>query len=265
MEHQHKEFSFKRIFSSGLWVFLTGFSWELVEEILESVIAEALTDLIALFIAKVFLTFAVILSTQLVKKLLKKILRPIIKKLTYREGNDKVNKIKSFFTWVGSKIGAGFKWIWANKKSILGTLGAVASGVATAIATNSDLIYFLPELIVFEIDVVPYIAGLVIFILTELGVSGKGFETIKTFFERKATEKTEREQKQIVKEAKKKLKAEEKVANQTQAQKEKEDAKKLADEKAKAEKAKAEAEHKAKVDQVMAQLKAQQQAEKVAK
>ena len=68
MEHRHKEFSFNRIFSCGLWVFLTGFSWELVEEILESVIAEALTDLIALFIAKVFLTFAVILSTQLVKK-----------------------------------------------------------------------------------------------------------------------------------------------------------------------------------------------------
>lgn len=248
MEHQHKEFSFKRIFSSGLWVFLTGFSWELVEEILESVIAEALTDLIALFIAKVFLTFAVILSTQLVKKLLKKILRPIIKRLTYKEGNDKVSKIKSFF-----------QWLFANKKTLCGIAGA---GVATLSGTGVIDVSVLPALVVGGLNITPFIYYGVLLVVSLIGISGKGFESVKTFFERIAGVKAEKEQKAIVREAQKELKAEQKVANQTQAQQEKAQAKADAQKVAEEEKAKAEAEHRAKIEQAKAEIKAQLEAQK---
>ena len=91
------------------------------------------------------------------------------------------------------KIGTAFKnvglWIYSNKKSILGTLAAIASGVTTAMVVHSDIISFLPQLVVFGFNIMPYLAGLIVFCLTELGVTSKGFETIKGFFARVAEEK----------------------------------------------------------------------------
>lgn len=243
MQHQQKETTLKRIFSSGWWVFLTGFSWELVEEILENVIAEALTDLIAVFVAKVLLTFTVITLTQLVKKLVKRILRPIIKRLTYREGNDKVGKIKSFF-----------QWIFANKKTLC---GIASTSVATLSGTGIIDISTLPALVVGGFNITPVIYYAVLLIASLIGISGKGFESVKTFFERLATQKAEKQQKAIVKEAQKELKAEQKVANQTQAEQEKAQAKADAEKAANEAKARAEAEHRAKVEQAKAQIKAQ--------
>jgi len=141
------------------------------------------------------------------------------------------------------KIGKAFKniglWIFSNKKSITGTLAGLVAGVATALAVHGDIIAFLPALVVFGIDIMPYLAGLVIFGLTELGVTGKGFETIKQFAERVTKAK---EQKQV----EKVLKAEEK--KEAQAEKEKKEiAKKQETENKKAEKLlkKLEAEQKA--------------------
>lgn len=248
MQHQHKEFSFKKIFSNGLWVFLTGFSWELVEELLENVIAEALTGLIALFIAKVFLTFTVIISTQLIKKLIKKILKPIIKRLTYREGNDKVNKIKSFF-----------QWLFTNKKTLCGIASA---SVATLSGSGIIDISALPTLIVSGFNITPVIYYGLLLVISLIGISGKGFESVKTFFERIDALKVEKQQKAIVKEAQKELKAEQKVANQTQAEQEKAKAKADAEKIANEAKAKAEAIHRAKVEQAKAQIKAQLQNQK---
>ena len=248
MQHR-KENTLKKIFSSGLWVFLTGFSWELIEEILESVIAEALTDLIALFVAKVLLTFAVILSTQLVKKLIKRILRPIIRKLTYREGNDKVSKIKTFF-----------QWLFANKKTLCGIASA---GVATLSGTGIIDVSVLPELLISGFNITPVIYYGVLLIVSLIGISGKGFESVQTFFERIGILKAEKENKAIVREAQKELKAEQKVANQTQAEQEKAQAKADAQKQAEEEKAKAEAEHRAKIEQAKAEIKAQLAAQKV--
>lgn len=119
------------------------------------------------------------------------------------------------------KIGLALKnlclWIYSNKKSIIGTLASIVAGVTTAMVAYEDTIVTLPELIVFDINIVPYIAGLVIFGLTELGVTGKGFETIKEFFarikankEQKKAEKAAKvEQKQAL-EAEKAMKAQEK-------------------------------------------------------
>lgn len=243
MEHQHKEFSFKRIFSSGLWVFLTGFSWELVEEILESVIAETLTSIIAEYLVKALLTLTVVSTTILIKNILKKLLRPIIKKLTYREGNDKVSKIKSFF-----------QWLFANKKTLC---GIASTSVATLSGTGVIDISTLPALVVGGFNITPVVYYAVLLVVSLIGISGKGFESVKAFFERLATQKAEKQQKAILKEAQKELKAEQKVANQTQAEQEKAKAKADAERLANEAKARAEAEHRAKVEQAKAQIKAQ--------
>ena len=99
----------------------------------------------------------------------------------------------------------------------------------------------------------------VLLILAVIGVSGKGFESIKTYLERIAGEKAEKQEKAIMKEAEAEIKAEQKLANQTQAQQEKAQAKAEAEAQAKAEKEKADAEHKALVEQAKAKILAEKQ------
>lgn len=128
------------------------------------------------------------------------------------------------------KIGKAFKniglWIYANKMSIGVIIAGVASGVTTCMtALNDTVLSFLPEIVVFGINIMPYLAGLIMFGLTLLGVQ---IESIKKFFDRVAKEK---EQKQV----EKVLKAEEK--KEAQAEKEKKEiAKKQETENKKAEK-----------------------------
>lgn len=223
---------------------LTVLVWEILEELLENVIA--------IGISAIFSTFLLLIATQGIKlgiKKLIKVLVPIIKQHTYKEGNDKMSKVKKFFTWIR-----------ANKKSLIGTIGALVTSIATAYATYGGYIDFLPTLVLFGLDITAILVGVICFVLVELGVTGKGFETIQAFFDRKKVEDAEKEQKAIVKEAQKELKAEEKLANQTQAQKEKDEAKKLAEQKAKEEKDKADKEYRAKIEKAKAELKNQKNA-----
>lgn len=94
--------------SSGTAV--TVFSWELLEEALENVIALGISSAIA-----VLSTFLLVFITQGVKIGVKKIVKflfPIIKAKIYREGDDKMQMLKNYWTKV-----------WGNK--ITGTLSAV--------------------------------------------------------------------------------------------------------------------------------------------
>lgn len=232
---------YKKLFNSGGWALFTVFIWELVEEGLEEVIAFGL----ATFVAKALSTVAVVGITMVSKKIIYKLGKPIIKSFTYKEGNDKMTKVKKFFSW-----------IWSNKKSLTG----IASGaVLTLTGTGVIDVNALPELAVGGFNITPFIFAGVLLVFALIGISGKGFESIKTYAERIAKENAEKQQKAIIKEAKAELKAEQKLANQTQAQKEKETAKKEAEDKAKAEKEKADAEHKALVEQAKAKILAEQQ------
>ena len=86
---------------------------ELVEEILEELIAWGISNFIAWIVMKAISAVIVVALTQSTKVLIKR----LIKKLTYKEGNDKMNKIKQAFTW-----------LFANKKSLLG-IGSSAVAV----------------------------------------------------------------------------------------------------------------------------------------
>lgn len=227
---------FAKLGLATLWAFI----WELLEELLEEVIAYGLTS----FIVKTLSTAIVVLATIGIKRLMFRALKPLVKKLTYKKGDDKMSKIKKFFSW-----------IWSNKKSLTG----VASSAVIALSGTGVIdVSTLPELPINGFNVTPILYYGVLLVLALIGVFGKGFESIKTYVERIAKEKAEKEEQAIIKEAKAELKAEQKLANQTQAQQEKatakEEAKKLAD----AEKQKAEAEHRAKVEKAKTNIKVEE-------
>jgi hypothetical protein len=244
MQHRtHKSFS-QKLFSGSWWALFTMFVWELVEEGLETLIAFCVSEVVALFVVKALSTLAIIGATQGIKVCIKRFLVPLIKTLTYKEGFDKMSKIKKFFTW-----------IWCNKKTLVGTVSTAVVGLsATDVIPASQL----PELLVCGFNITPIVYYACLAILSLLGVFGVGIESVPSFFARKDLIKNEKEAKAILKEAKKELANAEKLANQTQAEQEKAKAKAEAEQKAKAEKAKADAEHRAKVEQAKARLVAEQ-------
>lgn len=238
----------KKICSGSGWALFIMLIWELVEECLETFVAFVISDIITAFFIKALSTFAI---TQGVKVSIRRFLMPFIKTLTYKEGNDKMSKIKKFFTW-----------IWCNKKTLTGT---AASAVMTLSGTGVININSLPALNIDGINITPIIYYFLLAVLALVGVTGKGFENIKTFFERVGLIKAEKEQKAILKEAKKELAAEEVKANQTQAEQEQVEAKANAEAKAKAEQEQVEAEHRAKIEAAKAQIIAERSTVVVAK
>lgn len=203
MRHQKEEKTFKKLFDSSWWIFLTGFSWELVEELLEGLIAELLTNLIAVFIVKALLTFSVVASTIMLKKLLKRLLRPIIIKLTYREGNDKVKALQNYWTKVrGNKV--------TGLISGIGFAGISYFQTLVPYATNCWWIALIAFVVFFNIGI--FFGG----------------ETLNQIQERLAQATLTKEENALIKEAQNKLKQLKKQAKQTEAEKAKEEADKKA-------------------------------------
>lgn len=246
----------RKLFSSGGWAFFVMFVWELVEEVLENLIALALSSAFAVFLAKALSTLAIVTATTGIKKMIYRFLFPFFKKLFYKEGNDKMEKLKKFWSW-----------IVANKCTLLGigTGAVVAVSGAGVIDVNS-----FPALVIGSVNITPILYYLVLGVLTI--VASFFPETVEKFKARIAEKKAEKEQKAnlkaqikeqkaIEKIAEKEFVAEEKQATQTQAEKEKAEAKRLAAEKARLEKEKAEKEYRAKIELAKAELK-KKQAEK---
>lgn len=245
MQNKPQKSIWDKLFSGSWWALFTMFVWELVEEGLESLIAFCVSEVVTIFVVKALSTLAIIGITQGIKVCIKRFLTPLVKTLTYKEGFDKMNKIKQFFTW-----------LWCNKKTLI---GAVATAVTGFSATNIIPADQLPALDVYGINITPFIYYACLDILALLGVFGVGIEKVKDFFNRMGLIKAKKEEKAIEKEAARELAEEEKKANQTQAQQEKAEAKAQAEAQAKAEKEKAEAEHRKKVEEAKAKLLAKQE------
>lgn len=234
----------QHFFHRGGWAVFSVFVWEMVEELLEEGIAYVVSGAFALFLAKTISVFAIVATTIGLKSLLRRLFKPIIKTLTYKEGNDKMTKVKKFFTW-----------IFANKKTLVGTLSA---SLMTLGGTGVINVSSLPDLTIGGFNITKVLYYGVLAVLALFGVFGKGLEKIETYFARMKEVKATKEQNAIVKQAEKEIKAEEKKANQTQAEQDKQKAKEEAEAKAKAEKEKADAEYRAKVEKAKAELKAKQ-------
>lgn len=219
-------------------IFFYGLAIELVEELLEELMAVIITGCIAWVFTKAISTLIVFGLTQGTKIVIKR----FVKILTYKEGNDKVKKVKSFFTWV-----------WANKC----TIGGIATG-ALFVTSGVGVIDVntLPELNIGGFNITPVVYYVLLGILAI--VCAFFPETVEKYAKRVADQKTEKEAKAIIKEAKKELIAEEKKANQTQAQAEKNQAKldkKNAEKKARED---AENQHRALIEEQKAKLRAEQ-------
>ena len=79
-----------KLFSGSGWALFTMFVWELVEDCLENAIAYVLSSAIAIFVTKALSTLFIITATQGIKVVIKKTMIPFIKKMTYKEGFDKM-------------------------------------------------------------------------------------------------------------------------------------------------------------------------------
>lgn len=216
--------------------FLYCLAIELVEELLEELIAWGITNVVTWALTKALSAVIVVSLTQATKIVIKK----IIKKITYKEGKDKVSKLKSFFSW-----------IWANKC----TIGGIATGAVMVVSGTGIIdVSTFPELIVGGFNITPVLyygfLGIMAIICSFFP------ESVEKFAKRIADKKAEKEAKAIEKEAKKEIVAEDKKANQTQAQAEKDKAKADKLEAEKLAKEKAEAEHRAKVEAEKAKLRA---------
>lgn len=231
-------------FHKGSLVAFLMILWDFGEELLEEAIAYVLGNAFAVLVTKAISIYIIVFSTIWLKRLIFRVLKPVIKKITYKEGNDKMNKLKKFGTW-----------LFANKKTLIGT---VSASLMTLGGTGVIDVSALPDLTIRGFNITPLVYYGVLAILALFGIFGKGFEKIEEFFARMGVIKAEKEHKAIVKQAGKEIKAEEKKANQTQAEQDKQQAKKDAEDKAKAEKAKADAEYRAKVEKAKAELKAKQ-------
>lgn len=119
----------KKLMSSGLWSMTTIFAWELVEEALENLIAYGISSVVALFITKALSTLAIITATQGLKVGIKRFIFPYIKTLIYKEGNDKMNLVKTYFTkaW-GNKITGLFSGVTASLCAYWQPVFPVATG-----------------------------------------------------------------------------------------------------------------------------------------
>lgn len=226
----------KNFFTNSFLVYL---AMELAEEFLEDLIADGVSNIIL----KGASAFLVVTMMQLVKLPIKR----IIKRITYREGLDKMNFIKKCMNWV-----------FLNKKSICGTVGSIVTSIGVAYTTYGGYFDFLPAIMIGNFNFMSVIIGVVCFALMFIGIEAKGFESISTALKRRLEEKAQKEEKAIVKEAKAEIKAEQKLATQTLEQQEKARVKAELEQKAKIEKEKFDAEHKAKIERAKADLLAKQ-------
>lgn len=152
---------FLRFLKSGAisYIFL-----EAIEQIIEEVIAISLATVVSKVISWAFV-FIGLQTVKITSKGLWVLIKAFIKKITYKEGHDKMEKIKKFF-----------ESIKLNPKT---TIGAIASfiasvGVGGATTFATYLQTSLPEWATYLIGGVVFV---VLLILTEIGVFGKGKES----------------------------------------------------------------------------------------
>lgn len=96
------------------WIktFAVLFGAECLEELFESLIEEGIVAgmswIFSNAITNVLFIFGIVqllkMSTKQLTKILIIIIRPIIKKYTYKEGQDKVDKLKNLFTYLGNEL-----------------------------------------------------------------------------------------------------------------------------------------------------------------
>ena len=184
--------------SSWLKTFCKGFGLLLTYEIIEEFIEEAIAYTITTVIAKTLSFLLVVVLTQTVKvtakglaKGITVVLKPAVKRLTYKEGNDKINKILRFIDMCKEKIKENkfLNFLKRNPKTIVGMVSGLIASIATGGATTCGLLVGHVELPLWANICIGVIICIVLFIANIFGVKGAGFENVKQYEGRKIAEK----------------------------------------------------------------------------
>ena len=206
---------------------------DLVEELLEEIFAFGIT----LVLAKALSTFAVVVITTGGKAIFK----GIVKRITYKEGNDKMKAIQKFG-----------QWIKGNYKPLLGT----ASAAVTALGGTGVIdVMSLPALDIAGFNITPILFYIIFGVLSILGISQKGWRTVGTALAEAEIEAGVKHKKHVQITAKKRVKAEAKEAKLSQAAQEKKTAKEAADKAKQEAKKQADDAFEAEVQAQMAEIK----------
>ena len=183
---------------SWLKTFCKGFGLLITYEIIEELIEEAIAYTITTIIAKAVSFLLVVVLTQTVKVTAKGLakgitiaLKPAVKKLTYREGNDKITKIMRFINMCKEKIKENkfLNFLKRNPKSILGIISGFIASLASGAGTTCGLIVGKVELPLWANICFGVLVWVVLFIFNIIGVKSAGFEGVAKYQVRKLAEK----------------------------------------------------------------------------
>lgn len=251
-------------------------TYGIIEELLEEAIAWSITALAAKalsFVVTVALTGIVKVSAKNSVKGLMILIKPVVKKITYKQGNDKTTKLVSFFRSIfkmdnkeNKKVDVKnffvklFAYLKRNVKTNTATISNLISSLGAGALTSGGFIVGNVQIPQWSIYVIGVVVSVIMFVLTQLGVKGRGLETQEQYDARKESEavakqmKAEAEakakaEKQELADIKKQLEAEAKAKEEA----ENEAKKALIEQEAKVEEAKKVAEREAKVAQIKAE------------
>lgn len=186
--------------------FFKGFSllllYEIIEELIEEVVAWTITTLVAKalsFLLVVVLTQFTKVTGKMIAKSLVLVLKPVVKRFTYKEGNDKLNAIIKLIRRIfkmdtndtatvaestatsSSKVKTFFTELFAYLKRNVKTVTATVINFVTSLGSGALL---GGGLYVGEIDIphwayiiIGIVLTVIMFVLTEFGIIGKGIET----------------------------------------------------------------------------------------
>lgn len=187
---------YKKLFNGDMFFAL------LISELFEEVLEEMIAFGFSWIIGKVINVLFIITLTQGTKIIIKR----VVKSITYKEGHDKMAKIKQFFAKLKKVITENV--VWSNKLTISGILSTSfmlleGTDVINVIAT-------LPELTVYGFNVMPYVVYLALGLLSIFGIGKQGFESVKTYLARVHAKDEVKAQKVADKEYNKEIAAQEK-------------------------------------------------------
>lgn len=207
--------------------------YEIIEELLEEAVAWTITTLAAKalsFLLVVVLTQFTKVTGKMIAKSLVLVLKPVVKRFTYKEGNDKLNAIKKLIRRIfkmdnngvptvaestgtsSSKVKTFFTELFAYLKRNVKTVTATVINFVTSLGSGALL---GGGLYIGEIDipkwayiVIGIVLTVIMFILTEFGIIGKGIETQDEYDARKAAETAKKQEAAEKAKVKKALEAE---------------------------------------------------------
>lgn len=250
-------------------------TYGIIEELLEEAIAWGITALAAKALSIVViitLTGVIKVSAKNSMKGLIVLLKPVVKKFTYEQGNDKTTKLVSFFRRIfrmdnkeNKKVDVKgffvklFAYLKRNVKTNTATISNIISSLGAGALTTGGFIVGGVQIPQWSTYVIGAIVTVIMFVLTQLGVNGKGLETQEQYDKRKENEAAakavklaEKEKAKAEKQEKEAIKKQLEVEEQAQEEAKKE----LLKQEQEAEAKKQEAERNAKIAQIKAEYQA---------